>query len=220
MPIAAAGGSHLGELFFDPGGLRAVSVTFGVGLLGGLPGPLPRPLASRSRLSIASSICARSAFSSARILETSISASHLRCIFSASRVANLATLIIPRSCVPSPISSFSERAATRNSTRRSRDRDDFRRKRDDRADGSRRNMGDVDVRSYGVVAFVQHGQDQVSGSPFHVADHLRSRQDSRVFQAKETDRYFRGDENALFVLRADGDVVHYAPASAARTPRI
>src|ERR1017187_8291712 len=38
--------------------------------------------------------------------------------FSASRVANLATLMMARSCVPSPIFSFSSRASTRNSTRR------------------------------------------------------------------------------------------------------
>src|SRR6476646_6013618 len=39
---------------------------------GGLPGPRPRPRAKRSRLRIASSICSRSAFNSARILLTSI----------------------------------------------------------------------------------------------------------------------------------------------------
>src|ERR1035438_5630843 len=59
-------------LFLLPGGrprrLGAISdIQFG-----GRPGPRPRPRARRSRLTIASSICSRSAFSSARILLTSI----------------------------------------------------------------------------------------------------------------------------------------------------
>jgi hypothetical protein len=38
--------------------------------------------------------------------------------FPARRVANFAMLMMARSCVPSPIFSFSSRASTRNSTRR------------------------------------------------------------------------------------------------------
>jgi hypothetical protein len=94
----------------DPGGFpdprtfldrRDLPQRFGtfssVSQLGGLPGPRLRPRAIRSSLSMASSICARSASSSARILETSMRVPHLRCVFSASRVANFATLMIPRS---------------------------------------------------------------------------------------------------------------------------
>ena len=52
---AGAAGGGCGPESFDPGGL-----------------PGPRPRASRSRLTITSSICCRSAFSSARIFPTSI----------------------------------------------------------------------------------------------------------------------------------------------------
>ena len=67
-PVGAGGRG----LFLLPGGRpRRFGVISDI-QFGGRPGPRPRPRARRSRLRIASSICSLSAFSSARILLTSI----------------------------------------------------------------------------------------------------------------------------------------------------
>ena len=62
-------------MFLLPGGLPLFFGVVSAIQFGGRPGPRKRPRARRSRLPIASPICSRSAFSSARILATSITIS-------------------------------------------------------------------------------------------------------------------------------------------------
>ena len=70
-PAAAERVGGGATLFLLPGGLpRRFEVVSAI-QFGGRPGPRTRARAKRSRLPIASSICSRSAFNSARILSTS-----------------------------------------------------------------------------------------------------------------------------------------------------
>lgn len=70
MPLLGGGVSWF--LFLLPGGRPRRFVVISAIQAGGRPRRRPRPRARRSRLTIASSICTRSSFNSARILVTSI----------------------------------------------------------------------------------------------------------------------------------------------------
>ena len=65
---------------------------------------------------------------------------------------------------------------------------------------SGRQVGHVDLGTYGVVAGLEERLDGIAGRHLQMADQVRSRQHTGGFGAQEVDRYFARDKQLFFTL--------------------